>query len=128
MSFPETGALPLKEVRALLQLNDLVAAIREWANEAEGQLWAPTELTVTNAIAVASALTPRAGCPAMTPTESATIILDWSNDDSWSTVEVSDDTLVLLSASHQRQTTKRSGTMADLDAFADAVTAGRDQK
>lgn len=128
MSFPETGALPLKEVRALLQLNDLIAAIREWANEAEGQLWAPTELTVSNAITVASALTPRTGCPAMTPTESATIILDWSNDDSWSTIEISDDTLVLLSASHHRQTTKRVGTLADLDAFADAVAETRDQK
>lgn len=127
MSFPETGALPLKEVRALLQLNDLIAAIREWAHEAEGQLWAPTELTVNNAIAVASALTPRTGCPAMAPTESATIILDWSSDDSWSTIEVSDDTLLLLSASHQRQTTKRTGTMADLDTFADDVAAAREQ-
>jgi hypothetical protein len=122
MSFPETGALPLKEVRALLQLNDLIAAIREWASEAEGQLWAPTELTVSNAIDVASAITPRAGCPAMTPTESATIILDWSGDASWSTIEVNDDALTLLSASHERQTTKRAGTMVDLDAFTDAVT------
>jgi hypothetical protein len=125
MSFPETGALPLKEVRALLQLNDLIAAIREWASEAEGQLWAPTEQTVSNAIAVASAITPRAGCPAMTPTESATIILDWSGDSSWSTIEVNDDVLTLLSASHERQTTKRSGTMADLDGFTDAVADAR---
>ncbi|MET0989565.1 MAG: hypothetical protein ABWY54_02850 [Glaciihabitans sp.] len=63
----------------------------------------------------------------MAPTESATIILDWSNDESWSTIEVSDDTLLLLSASHQRQTTKRTGTMADLDTFADDVAAARDQ-
>jgi hypothetical protein len=117
MSFPETGALPMKEIRALLKLNDLIAAIHEWTKEAEGQLWAPSELTVANTIAVAEAITPKAGCPDMTPKENGALVLDWSADDAWVTIEVQDDVLDLIRASKDRQTTRRSGSLADLDQF-----------
>jgi hypothetical protein len=117
MSFPETGALPMKEIRALLKLNDLIAAIHEWTKEAEGQLWAPSELTVANTIAVAEAITPKAGCPDMTPKENGALVLDWSADDAWVTIEVQDDVLDLIRASKDRQTTRRSGSLADLEQF-----------
>jgi hypothetical protein len=121
MSFPETGALPMKEIRALLKLNDLIAAIREWAKEAEGQLWAPSELTVANTIAVAEAITPKAGCPDMTPKESGALVLDWSADDAWVTIEVQDDILDLIRASKDRQTSRTTGSLADLDQFTAVV-------
>ncbi|PRY68798.1 hypothetical protein B0I08_1032 [Glaciihabitans tibetensis] len=117
MSFPETGALPMKEIRALLKLNDLIAAVHDWARESEGQLWAPSELTVANTIAVAEAITPRAGCPDMTPKENGAIVLDWSAADSWVTIEVQDDLLDLISASKDRQTIRRSGALSDLESF-----------
>jgi hypothetical protein len=121
VSFPETGAIPIKTVQALLQLNDLIAAIHEWAKEAEGQLWAPTELTVANTIAVAQAITPRAGCPDVTPAENGAIILDWSAPQSWATVEVHNDTINVISASTVRKTERFTGTMADLQKIGDAV-------
>jgi hypothetical protein len=121
MSFPETGAIPFREVQALLQLSDLVAAIHELAREAEGHLWAPSPQTVANTIAVAEKATQRAGCPAVSPSEKGTLVLDWSSDTSWSTIEVDGDDLRLILASHQRQTTRRAGTMADLEEFATAV-------
>jgi hypothetical protein len=121
LSFPETGAIPIKQVQALLQLNDLIAAIHEWAAEAEGQLWAPTSLTVANTIAVAEALTPRAGCPDVTPSENGAIILDWSAEQSWATVEVHDDVVNVICASTERQTNRLSGTVQNITEFGDAV-------
>jgi hypothetical protein len=121
LSFPETGAIPIKQVQALLQLNDLIAAIHEWADEAKGQLWAPTELTVANTIAVAEAITPRAGCPDVTPAENGAIILDWSAPQSWATVEIHDGTINVICASTARQTDRLTGSLADLEKFGDAV-------
>jgi len=121
MSFPETGALPMKEIRALLKLNDLIAAIHEWASEAEGQLWAPSEMTVANTIAVAEAITPKAGCPDMTPKENGALVLDWSADEAWVTIEVQDDILDLIRASKDRQTSRTTGSLADLGAFTAVV-------